>query len=82
VLFDIDRSTSFSIGVRKLIGTAPPFPGLPVPLYTNVSNVSFSFSRRSAHDDVFLVYGDPSALSTTPALILKYVHYFGADRGA
>ena len=30
----------------------------------------------------FLVYGDPNALSTTPAFILKYVHYFGADRGA
>ena len=81
VTFDINHTTSFSIGARKLIGTPPPYPGLPAPLYTNATNLTFAFSRRRAHDDIFLVYGDPNTLSTTPALILKYVHYFGADRG-
>jgi hypothetical protein len=81
VIFDVDRQTSFSIGARKLLGTAPPFPGQGIPLYTNATNLTFALSRRRAHDDVFLVYGDPNTLSTTPALILKFVHYFGADRG-
>lgn len=81
MVYALNHDTSVSIGVRKLIGTAPPFPGLPPPAFTNATNVSFSFARRRAHDDFFLVYGDPNTLSTTPALIVKYVHYFGADRG-
>jgi hypothetical protein len=81
LIVDIERSTSFTIGARKLIGTAPPFPGQGIPRFGNATNLSFALSRRRAHDDIFLVYGDPNTVATTPALLLKYVHYFGADRG-
>lgn len=36
---------------------------------------------RVGRDELYLVYGDPNQLSTLPALIFKFVHYFGADTG-
>jgi hypothetical protein len=46
---DIDRSTSFTVGLRKLLGTAPPFPDQALPLYQNATNVTFGFVRRRPH---------------------------------
>jgi hypothetical protein len=80
VTYDLGTRSSLVAGVRKIIGTAPPFPG-SVPAFTNATNLSFGFSARRAHDDVYLVYGDASALQTRPALTLKLVHYVGAEKG-
>jgi hypothetical protein len=78
---DIDHATSATIGLRRIVGTPPPYPGLLPPVYTSTTNVSFALSRRRAHDDIFLVYGNPDAPYTQNTFILKYVHYFGAERG-
>lgn len=80
VTYDLGTRSSLVAGVRKIVGTAPPFPG-SVPAFTNATNLSFGFSARRTHDDVYLVYGDASALQTRPALTLKLVHYFGAEKG-
>lgn len=79
ISFDLGPRTSLVTGVRKLIGSAPPFP-YPAP-YVNATNLSLGFSTRRAHDDFYLVYGDASALVTRPALTFKLVHYFGAEKG-
>jgi len=34
-----------------------------------------------SHDELYVVYGDPNNLATTPSFIVKLVHYFGADKG-
>jgi hypothetical protein len=47
----------------------------------NATNLSFGFSRRFAHDEVYAVYGDASQLTTYPAMQLKWIHYFGAEKG-
>ena len=78
---DVDHQTSATIGLRRIVGTPPPYPGLLPPIYTGTTNVSFALSRRRPHDDIFLVYGNPDAPYTQNAFILKYVHYFGAERG-
>lgn len=78
---DIDHETSATIGLRRIVGTPPPYPGLALPIYTATNNVSFAVTRHRPHDDFFLVYGNPDAPFTQNTFILKYVHYFGAERG-
>ncbi len=78
---DIDHQTSATVGIRRIVGTPPPYPGLLPPSFVNTTNASFALSRRRPHDDIFLVYGNPDAAYTQNTFILKYVHYFGAERG-
>jgi hypothetical protein len=33
------------------------------------------------HDELYLAYGDASQLSTLPQLVVKLIHYFGAEKG-
>ncbi|HEY0381721.1 MAG TPA: DUF5916 domain-containing protein [Candidatus Elarobacter sp.] len=80
VTFDLGPRASLVAGVRKIVGTAPPFPGIGSS-FTQATNVSLGFSARRPHDDLYVVYGDASALRTAPALIVKLVHYFGAEKG-
>src|SRR6202042_1677730 len=75
---DIDHETSATIGLRRIVGIPPPYPGLALPLSTATTNVSFAVTQHRPHDDLFLVYGNPDAPYTQNTFILKYVHYFGA----
>jgi hypothetical protein len=80
----LNRETQFDVGIRRLIGpqlpvayTAPDFAAL------NAANVSaaFHYLSRSGRSEIYLVYGDPNSLATTPALFLKYILYLGAPKG-
>jgi hypothetical protein len=86
-----DESVSF--GVRRQLGLAPELvtnepatcvtvePNtVPVPC-TGAWNLSFSYHRRSPHDEWYFAYGDASQLATVPQWILKWIHYFGAEKG-
>jgi len=88
--------SSFAIGVRRIIGTAPViFSALPSSCTTVATlayagatspctgawNLSFAYHHRSPHDEIYFGYGDASQLSTTPSFILKVIHYFGAQKG-
>lgn len=77
--FDLGPRSSLTFGARKIVGTAPPFGAIPAAI--NVSNLSFGYTLRRPHDDLFFVYGDASQLVTRHALTLKIVHYFGAEKG-
>ncbi len=89
--YQFNSSSSLAIGVRRIIGTAPillfpPTACKTQPLqtecgYTDASNVSVAFHRRVGADELYFVYGDPNQLTTLPALIVKFVHYFGAEKG-
>jgi hypothetical protein len=76
--FDLGPRSSFSIGARKIVGTPPPLPTQP---FVNATNLSLGFSRRLPHDEIYAVYGDASVLNRYPALQLKWIHYFGAEKG-
>jgi hypothetical protein len=75
------RNSSFAVGVRRIIGTPPIVDVRSLPSFTGAWNVSFAYHRRSPHDELYFAYGDASQLSTLPQFILKYIHYFGAEKG-
>jgi len=88
---NISRDSSFAVGVRRIIGTPPavanyftygvdPFPTAPATFYS-ASNVSVAYAIHRRHDELYLVYGDASAPSTKPAVIVKYVYYLGGEKG-
>jgi len=77
--FEFAPQASLAIGVRRLIGIEPPVFG--VPTFVDASNVSIALHDRVGRDDVYLVYGDANALATPPQLLMKWVHYFGAEKG-
>jgi hypothetical protein len=77
--YQIDRGTSLALGVRKIVGTEPPV--FSSPSAVSATNVSAALHRRLRADELYLAYGDPNRLRTRPAFIVKYVHYFGAEKG-
>jgi hypothetical protein len=88
---NISRESSLAVGLRRIIGTPPavanyysfgstPFPTGPASFFS-ATNVSLAYAYHRRHDELFLVYGDASAPSTKPAVILKYVYYLGGEKG-
>jgi len=77
--YTLGADSSFSLGARKIAGAPPPIGGVPQSVIG--TNLSFAFSQRRKHDELYFVYGDASAFYTRPAATLKYIHYFGADKG-
>jgi hypothetical protein len=94
--YTLSADSSLALGVRRIIGTPPLVfaavpvtctsvvtvtnPSLPTPC-TGAWNLSASYHRRFGHNELYAGYGDASQLSTTPAFILKFIHYFGAEKG-
>ncbi len=72
-------NASLALGVRRIIGAGPALYG-PVP-FANGWNVSVAYHARLPHDELYVVYGDASAFSTVPQLVIKVIHYFGAGKG-
>lgn len=77
--YQLGPQTSLAIGLRRIVGVPPPV--FDTPGFVDASNVSIALHDRVATDDVYLVYGDASALRTPPQFLLKWVHYFGAEKG-
>ncbi|MBC5815185.1 MAG: hypothetical protein GIW97_01455, partial [Candidatus Eremiobacteraeota bacterium] len=79
------KDSSFAFGVRRIIG----FPTTLIPLdsksrarsFESAWNISAAYYKRLPHDELYLVYGDANAFSTRPIIILKLIHYFGAEKG-
>jgi hypothetical protein len=74
-------NSSFALGVRRIIGTPPVVDLRSLPSFTSAWNVSFAYHRRLPHDELYVAYGDASQLSTLPQFIVKFIHYFGAEKG-
>jgi len=47
----------------------------------SAGNVSLAFHFLAAHNEFYVVYGDPNSLATTPALFVKLIRYIGAEKG-
>jgi hypothetical protein len=77
--FDLGSRSSLTFGARKIVGTPPPFG--PIPAFQLGTNLSFGYALRRPHDELYFVYGDASQFSTRPAITLKLIHYFGAEKG-
>ncbi len=74
-------NSSFALGVRRIIGTQPLLELSRPPGFTSAWNLSFAYHRRTPHDELYFAYGDASQLSTLPQFLVKFIHYFGAEKG-
>ena len=77
--YQIGPESSLAVGVRRIIGTTPPY--FSTLQYIDASNVSVAYYRRLGRGEIYAVYGDPNAVSTLPAFILKYIFYAGSQKG-
>jgi hypothetical protein len=88
VAYQLGPESSLSVGLRRITGSGPPdgfsflngAPLQPGP-FTKAYNVSFAYHRRWAQNEIYTAYGDPGQLYTKPAFILKWIRYFGAEKG-
>ena len=88
--YTIDANTSASFGVRRFFGP-PPTPNggstciVPQRFDPNAlgycPNVSAAFHRRLPHDELYVSYGSASTTFTVPQVLVKWIHYVGAEKG-
>lgn len=94
--WQISHGAELIAGVRKIVGTnlpnafqdfvlpsaaaCGPFPYSP-GCSVNTSNVSVALHILRARSEFYIAYGDPNAFSTVPTGIVKWIQYFGADKG-
>ena len=82
VNWQFSRDASFSFGARRINGTSLPtsyFAPTFTPIFAD--NLSAAFHYLHGHNEFYLVYGDPNALTTTPAIFFKWIFYAGAEKG-
>lgn len=82
---------SLALGVRRIIGNppllfAPPSvcvhnEQIPACGFVDGWNVSAAYRKKVPGGELYVVYGDASQFSTVPQFIIKYIKYFGADKG-
>lgn len=82
------KNASLAFGVRRIMGVSPILENsfdshgrFVMPGYANAWNVSGAYYRRFPQDELYFVYGDASAFTTSPQFIVKWIHYFGAAKG-
>jgi len=82
VNWQFSPDASLAVGARRINGVSLPYAFAP-PVFTPVfaDNVSAAFHYLHGHDEFYLVYGDPNALITTPAVYFKWIFYAGAEKG-
>ena len=78
--YQIDRNSSFAIGVRKVIGN-PPQPNGGGNCIGTCANVSVAYHLRLRNYEFYTAYGDPNTLTTVPQAIFKVIFYAGAQKG-
>jgi hypothetical protein len=78
--YQVSSDSSVGIGLRRVIGL-PPVPNGGGNCVGTCSNISAAYHLRLRHYELYFAYGDPSALTTAPQLLLKAVFYAGADKG-
>jgi len=78
--YQIDRNSSFAIGVRKVVGD-PPQPNGGGNCVGTCTNVSVAYHLRLLRYEFYAAYGDPNTLTTVPQAIFKVIFYAGAQKG-
>jgi hypothetical protein len=78
--YQINRDSSFAIGLRRVNGYAPQ-PNGGGNCAGVCSNVSVAYHVRLSHAEIYAAYGDPNTLSTVPQALLKMIFYIGGQKG-
>jgi len=80
--YQFSRYASFDLGARRIVGQNLP-NAFETPTFDNLNagNVSAAFHFLAAHNEWYVVYGNPNNLSTLPAFYVKWIRYIGAEKG-
>jgi len=78
--YQINRESSFAIGLREVIGM-PPQPNGGGNCEGRCANVSVAYHLRLKNEEFYLAYGNPNTLSTVPQALLKVIFYVGGQKG-
>lgn len=78
--YQIDRASSFALGIRRINGL-PPQPNGGGDCSGTCANVSIAYHLRLANEELYLAYGNPNTLTTVPQALLKLIFYLGGQKG-
>lgn len=78
--YQINRNSSFAIGLRDVIGN-PPQPNGGGDCMGRCANVSVAYHVRLKNEEFYLAYGNPNTLITVPQAIFKVIFYAGGQKG-
>jgi hypothetical protein len=78
--YQLDRDSSFALGLRRVTGYAP-VPNGGGNCAGACSNVSLAYHLRRPHEEFYFAYGTPNTLSTVPQALLKVIFYVGGQKG-
>lgn len=78
--YQITADSSLALGVRSIVGSAPE-PNGGGDCRGRCSNLSFAYYLRWPHEELYVAYGDPNALTTVPQTVFKLIFYVGAQKG-
>jgi len=78
--YQLGHDSSLAVGLRRVVGS-PPIPNGGGNCIGTCSNVSLAYHRKTAHNELYIGYGDPNTLITTPQVIFKFIYYVGAEKG-
>ena len=78
--YQINRDSSFAVGLRKVVGT-PPDPNGGGDCIGTCTNITLAYHNRFKHEELYLAYGDPNTLITVPQAIMKIIFYIGSQKG-
>jgi hypothetical protein len=78
--YQINRASSFAIGLRSVTGN-PPQPNGGGDCFGKCTNVSVAYHLRLNNEEFYLAYGNPNTLLTVPQALLKVIFYIGGQKG-
>lgn len=78
--YQVGPNSSLAIGARRVVGY-PPNPNGGGNCEGNCPNVSVAYHLRLKRAELYAAYGDPSALTTVPQMLVKLIFYAGAEKG-
>ena len=78
--YQINRDSSFAVGLRKVVGT-PPDPNGGGDCIGTCTNITLAYHNRFKHEELYIAYGDPNTLITVPQAIMKIIFYIGGQKG-
>lgn len=83
--WQFNHNASMDVGARRIVGIFAPngfgyVPTLGTSSMNDV-NLTAAFHFLALRNEFYVVYGDPSQLSTMHALFFKWIRYVGAPKG-
>jgi hypothetical protein len=82
VAFAQGPDASLAIGLRRTHGLGPLLgTSQDTSCAINCWNISLAYHKRFGFNELYVAYGDPSTLTTTPQFLVKLIHYVGAEKG-